>query len=410
MTAQSDHRRAYKARYVFPIDADPIPDGIVVVEGNRIASVGKSCSNSELTDLGNTALLPGLVNSHTHLQFSTLTQPLGSPGMRFPNWIRLVVEGRRSDGTDDDLTRRRAIQQGMEECEKSGTVAVGEIATPSNPIDVYQDSTLDITVFLELIGLSNGRVDSLVESAEQYLSTSSETSGCVRPGISPHAPYTVHPELLRRVSELSAKKQIPIAMHLAESFEELELLESGTGPFRELLDDLGAWDATAIPIGTRPIDYLKMMKPAERVLVIHGNYFADDEITFLSQHRERFSVVYCPRSHAYFQHARYPLAKMIECGVNVSLGTDSRASNPDLNLFEEMRYVAQNHSEVPLRKTLEMGTIAAAKALGIENELGSLTIGKRSVFAAVQLPDHDCGDPFEQLFDTASGNPRLIVG
>jgi cytosine/adenosine deaminase-related metal-dependent hydrolase len=107
------------------------------------------------------------------------------------------------------------------------------------------------------------------------------------------------------------------------------------------------------------------------------------------------SVVYCPRTHAYFGHDRYPLAQMLAAGVNLALGTDSRASNPDLNLLEELRHVAQVHSDVPLAKVLQLGTLAGAKALGVDKLIGTLEAGKQADLAIVPLNGENARDPHE---------------
>ena len=152
--------------------------------------------------------------------------------------------------------------------------------------------------------------------------------------------------LLYELVLLARNRLMPMAMHIAESREELELLQDGEGPFQDLLEERSMWDADAIPLGSRPMNYLKLLADAPRALVIHGNYLADDELAFIGANRERMSLVYCPRTHAYFDHDAYPLAKAMAAGARVALGTDSRASNPDLDLLSEMRFVARNHSDV----------------------------------------------------------------
>ncbi|HEY2882996.1 MAG TPA: amidohydrolase family protein, partial [Pirellulales bacterium] len=213
-------------------------------------------------------------------------------------------------------------------------------------------------------------------------------------------PYTVHPELLRRCVQLSADRKLPVAHHLAESREELMLLRAGRGPFVQLLEDFDAWDPHAIAFGSRPLDYLMTLAISHRALVIHGNYLDDEEIGFLAAHAENMAVVYCPRTHAYFQHDPYPLAKMIAAGVNVAIGTDSRASNPDLSVLADMRFAANQHRLVPPATLLRMITANAAKALGRDDEIGTLTPGKLANLAILQLPRHDAADPHELLFDS----------
>ena len=186
-------------------------------------------------------------------------------------------------------------------------------------------------------------------------------------------------------------------MHLAESREELELLRDGTGPFRELLDERSMWDPQAIPRGSRPLDYLRMLADAPRALVIHGNYLDDEELAFLGANRERMSLVYCPRTHAYFFHPPYPLGRALAAGVHVALGTDSRASNPDLSLLEEMRFVMRSHPAIGPYSILHMGTLAGAEALGRDGQVGSIAVGKLANLVAVPIPNDASGGPEELL-------------
>jgi cytosine/adenosine deaminase-related metal-dependent hydrolase len=130
---------------------------------------------------------------------------------------------------------------------------------------------------------------------------------------------------------------------------------------------------------------LRSLAAAHRTLVIHGNYLDEEEIAFLAAHREKLSVVYCPRTHDYFEHEPYPLAKMLAAGVRVALGTDSRASSPDLDLLAEMRHVAAHH-QLPPAEVLRLGTLAGAEALGLDHAAGSLRRGKQAAFCVVELP------------------------
>jgi cytosine/adenosine deaminase-related metal-dependent hydrolase len=219
----------------------------------------------------------------------------------------------------------------------------------------------------------------------------------------------VHPGLVKRLASLSAVASVPLAMHVAESREELELLHSGSGPLYELLVELDAWRSDVIPRNSAPLDYLRLISAAHRALVIHGNYLTDEEIAFIAARCERMAVVYCPRTHAYFGRSPYPLGKLLDAGVNVALGTDSRASNPDLNVLAEMQHVAR-HNTAPPSQIVAMGTINGARALGREAELGSLSIGKRADIAVVRLPDAATDDPYELLFDSRSRVEATLCG
>jgi cytosine/adenosine deaminase-related metal-dependent hydrolase len=390
-----------RARFAFPANAPPIADAAVRIAGTRIVAVGQwsasaAAEGGDVVDLGNVAILPGLVNAHTHLEFSDLAAPLGRPGMAFPDWIRAVVAHRRSR-TDAD--RRAAMRQGLEQSARAGTTTLGEIATAGWPADLFLGDASSprhpaTVVFLELLGQSPERTAaSIVASAEHV-----ERVGSV--GLSPHSPYTVRPELVRHTAEVSRIGRVPLAMHLAESPEEMQLLAAGDGPLRDLLQEFAAWDPTAISVGTRPLDYLRLLAGADRALVIHGTYLDDSEIKFLARRAKRMSVVYCPRTHAYFPHASYPLAKLLAAGVTVALGTDSRASNPDLSLFEELRFAAARHSIAP-EKLVALATLGGAKALSRQHEIGTIEPGKAADLAIVRLPNIEA-DPYELLFDPRS--------
>jgi len=424
---------ALKARYVFPVAGEPIADGVVTVQGERIATVGAAvASGAEIEDLGNAALLPGLVNAHTHLDLSHLDRPLGEPGMPFVDWIWTVIEHRLATQPSN------SIRRGIDESVRRGVTALGDIGQPGGSLTPCAEARLDSTVFLELIGLEPERITPSLEAARAHVaaaenlratsvgrisSPSSSKSDAprrtkktsnpsptarnglkIRPttarviaGLSPHAPYSVHPRLLDALVSLMGRKPVPLAMHLAESREELDLLATGSGPFRDLLKGMGLWTPGIFSPGTRPLDYLKRLVRASRALVIHGNYLDDEEIALLAENAGQMSVVYCPRTHAYFGHEPYPLAKMLAAGVNVALGTDSRASSPDLDLLAEIRAAAVRHPDVPRSAVLRLGTLGGARALGRDAELGSLEPGKPANLTAVALPPDDAADPHELL-------------
>ncbi|MCH7725696.1 MAG: amidohydrolase family protein [Planctomycetes bacterium] len=410
---------ALKARLVVPVESPLIEDGVISIEAGRIVAVGENMSGQPPINLGNVAILPGLINAHTHLEFSNLDQPLGRPGMRFPDWIRAVMTDRRQvDGKQADSVRwHAATRKGIRESLDAGVTTVADIIRPEfiggstlAPSTDFRETPIGYLAFREVIGLAHHRTDSLVDSARRWVEQSRDVSEW-QPAISPHAPYTVHPELLGELSQLSAAAGFPLAMHLAESPEELELLASHSGEFLALLKDLDAWDPTAIPKGTRPLDYLRALSRASRALVIHGNYLSQEEIDFAAAHSNKLAVIYCPRTHAYFEHDDYPLSSMLAAGVNVALGTDSRASNPDLDLLEEMRHVACHHA-VSGETVLRMGTINAATALGLQPEIGSLARDKLANLTCIALPRREISQGIDELlFDsTESVVATMIAG
>ena len=390
--------RALRARWIFPIEQPPLRDGVVEIHSDQIAAVRPYRAGEEVDDLGDVALLPGLVNAHTHLEFSGLSQPLGQPLMAFPDWIGLVIDYRRSQTKSDTQSQSEAVRQGLKESQAAGVAVLGEITTYP-PLESSASWPLQV-VLAELLGLATDRIEPLWQRAQSHLADAGSFGHVL--GISPHAPYTVHPELLERVCQLSAERQFPVAMHLAESLEEIELLQSGSGRLVELLESLRAFPRSVISRGTKPLHYLQVLAKAARALVIHGNYLLQEEIAFLGQRSETMSVVYCPRTHAYFNAGDYPLAEMLAHNVNVCVGTDSRATNPDLSLFEELRFVAQRHPRVTLEGVLYLGTQAGADALGLGDRFGSIAPGKSARFTRVELKSVEADDPHELLFNAGT--------
>lgn len=373
-----------RAHWVVPVDGNPIEGGTVTIADGQIVALGTQ-PEGPIEDLGEVTLLPGLVNSHTHLEFSELEQPLGQPGMTLPAWIQQVIASRGTKHRDP----QRAIAAGLQESSRLGVTTIGDIATEITA-NIAADQP-QVIGFQEVIGFSSARHDSVLTDVKHRLAASGLDSG-----ISPHAPYTVHPILLEHLIDLACKHKIPVAMHLAESPEELQLLTDGTGAFQKLLEERSMWDNEAIPAGSRPLDYLKSLARAPRAIVVHGNYLDLEEIEFLASQRERMSIAYCPRTHAYFGHSPYPLSQMLTAGVRVALGTDSRASNPDLNLLSEMRHIAQHHPQVSPEQILRMGTLSGAEALGLANTTGSITAGKWANLTAVPRTS-STDDPWETI-------------
>lgn len=377
---------------MFPVSAPPLADGVVTIEQGRILGVGCDALGCPVTDLGNAAILPGLLNCHTHLELSGLAAPLGQPGIGFTDWVRLVVGYRRSSPA-----YAAGITAGLSECTRSGQVAVADVATiPWD--DGHCRMPMQATIFHETIGLRRELVADRLSAARNYLNSAALPNG--RLGLNPHAPYSVHPDLFDELVSLAASADLPLAFHLAETLEERQLLATGDGPFRELLIEFDAWEATAIPRGTRPFDYLRRLADSRiRALVIHGNYLEDDEIGLLAANAARMAVVYCPRTHAFFAHDRHPLPRLLAAGANVALGTDSRASTPDLDLFAELRYAAHTFPEISLATALELATSRAARALGLDRTLGTIEPGKAAALAVVHLGDDESPDPYRLLFE-----------
>ncbi len=333
-------------------------------------------------DLGRVALIDGLVNAHTHLEFSGIAQPIPTAG-RFTDWIRAVIAHRRAHPANVG----EAVRAGLCESLESGTTLLGDIATSGWSSQDYAASQIPGIVFQEILGLLPDRIDEQrnLASAHQYRIVTPLSAG-----ISPHAPYSTHLDLVHEAVDLARKTGCPLAMHLAETQAELELLAQGTGEFRELLTELGIWRDDPSAFGKRPMDYLEILSQAPRALVIHGNFLEEDELQFIAA-RPHMTLVYCPRTHAAFGHSDHPWRRLLEQGGQVALGTDSRASNPDLSLFAELQFLASQNPEHSHLDLLQLGSSAGRIALGLGGS-------DRANFTLVRLGDSSLNDPQRHLF------------
>jgi cytosine/adenosine deaminase-related metal-dependent hydrolase len=196
-------------------------------------------------------------------------------------------------------------------------------------------------------------------------------------------------------------------MHLAETLEEIELLEMSTGPLRELLDRLDVWNVDGIQSPGSIQAYLEELSTCWRAAVIHGNYLDADQLAFLGKNRAVMSVVFCPRTHSYFGHSRYPLEQMLAANVRVALGTDSRASNPDLSMIAELAFVAAEFPNVSAEQLLFSATQAGAYAMGLEKVVGGIAAGASSRLLVVPCDDATLDNIHQQVLENLSDFSRL---
>ncbi len=317
------------------------------------------------------AVIPPLVNAHTHLEFSSLPEPL-QPSCPFTEWIGAVIRCRRNIPDPAD-----AVAAGLKECSDAGVLGVGEITTSDAGHSALSAVSAGTVVsFRELTGFLPDRIDAQMTILQNHIracrQTESQDRPCL-PGISPHAPYSVHPELFRAAVSACEHHQVPLAVHLAETREERELLECGTGPFRSFLESLDLWHPRVLKPGTRIRSWLQELRRLRHALAIHCNYLEQDEIAFLGRHPQ-IAAVYCPRTHAFFGHAPHPWQKILAGGGTVILATDGRSSNPDLNLWKEVRFLAARAPSMSVETLLPMVTVRAADALGLSLHPAAATL------------------------------------
>jgi cytosine/adenosine deaminase-related metal-dependent hydrolase len=380
----------FSAPWVLPVTTPPIEAGWVAVERGRIVSVGEpgTAAHREIAaradrrrHLDGAAILPAVINAHTHLELSWM-RGLVPPAETMPEWVRALLHLRRASG---DLPA--AMGPAIEELEACGTAVVGDISNTLASVDGLAASGLAAVVFHEVVGF-NVRHAAQVASEARARASAAARPPAVEVGLACHAPYSTSPALLSAVHDEATRAALPLSVHLGESAEEREFLATGRGPWRTLLDDLGAWEPAWTPPACGPVDYLDrlgFLTPG--VVAVHGVQLDAGELARLAARGVR--LVTCPRSNAWTGVGAPPIAAMYASGVTVAVGTDSLASAPDLNLFGELAAMRRAAPEVPARALIRSATLGGAVALGCADAFGSLEPGKRASLIAIALAGVD---------------------
>jgi cytosine/adenosine deaminase-related metal-dependent hydrolase len=369
----------FRARWLLPIIAPPIDGGWIEIAGGRIATLGRGRPPGPCRDLGDVAVLPGLVNAHTHLELSWLAGRI-PPAEHMVDWIRALMAARRAGPPGGDAERTRTMREAVAQLEAAGTVLVGDVTNTLESATALRQSTLAGVIFYELLGFREANPRERVAQAWSLI----DTVPRFEHSVVAHAPYSVSPALFTEIAR-RRRPGAPLAVHLAESAAEIEFLQTGTGPFRELLEDLDIWDDDWMPPGCDPVEYLDRLEYLQAgTIVVHGVHLTDDGLDRL---RDRGgALVTCPRSNVWVGAGLPRIAHAYAEGVRVAIGTDSLASVPTLSIFDELAELRRIAPDVAAAKLLESATRTGAHALGFGSDYGTLSAGKRAALVSVEAP------------------------
>jgi cytosine/adenosine deaminase-related metal-dependent hydrolase len=389
-----------RARTVVPMTGDPIENGAVMVNGNKIAGVGRFDDirrhhRADVLDLGESVLLPGLINAHCHLDYTALRGKI-SPHQSFADWIRAINAEKARLSAQDYID---SIKAGFAEAQRFGTTTLANLTAFPKLIAAIKEP-VRTWWFGELIDVRNpDQADEIVEEAVEHLSSA------IHWGLAPHAPFTASARLYARCEEIARRHNALLSTHLAESSDEMLMFRDETGPTFDFLKSIG-----------RPMDdcgretpvsrFLRMRTIDDRWIIAHLNELDAGDFDLLRA-APKFHIAHCPRSHRFFQHAPFELQRLRALGFNIALGTDSLASNSDLSLFAEMRELLRKNPSVSPKVTLEMVTTNGAAALSQRDAIGCLTPGAHADMIA--LPASAAGDVYENIVSFSGSVPWIMV-
>ena len=362
--------------------------------------IKKKYPNHRVQSYKNDVLMPGMVNVHTHLEIPPLLDTVRA--RTFPEWIINLIRAKKSLSVQD---YKRTAKRNIENLIQYGTTTVGEICTHGVSPATLNEAGLRAVVYQEIISMDPHR-PFIPSSADCSRPLSRITSG-----FSPHSPYTISEAVLRGICNISREKGIRLAMHIAESRDETRLLQGKRTGLHELYH-LAEWDLSWAPKGLSSIEYLGRIGMLTcHLLAVHVVQVTEKDIRLIK--KSKVPIGHCPRSNKETGVGKMPLEKFLNAGITVGLGTDSLASSPSLNLWDELRYAFKIHRRngITAEDLFRLATIGGAKALGLEKEIGTLEVGKKADIIVVPMPANNTGDIyFDLLRETKSCIMMMVNG
>jgi cytosine/adenosine deaminase-related metal-dependent hydrolase len=411
----------YSARWVLPVSSTAIADGAIAIEGKVIVAVGSQPELSqrypeaERKSFGEAAILPGLINAHSHLELTAMRGFLDGVEGDFFSWLKRLTVARLEQMTADDL--RVSATLGACEALRAGVTYVADASdSAGESMNALRDTGLRGTVYQESFGPDPKLAkENFAKLSDKIAKLQSKQTSLVRVGVSPHAPYTVSAPQLEMISDYALTEQLPLMMHAAESAAERMLLAEGRGSFAQGFASRGIeWNTPALS----SIKYLARHGILRtRPLLAHCINVDTDDLDIIGETQS--SIAHCPKSNAKLGHGRAPFAEFMRRELPVGLGSDSVASNNTCDLLEEARFallVAREGGELSLNLTavdvLYAATVGGAQAVGLEGKTGELREGCQADFTVVslagthQLPAYD---PVSSLIFSSSGRDVVLT-
>jgi cytosine/adenosine deaminase-related metal-dependent hydrolase len=377
---------------VLPVNREPIPDGAVVIVGDTIVAVGTRADlearfpAEKAEHFPGCVVTPGLVNAHTHLTLTALAGVV--PSLPFAEWLpRLVAALKPWEIADHEASG----VVGAELCLSAGVTVVGDIAYGAAEVASASRAGLGGVFYWEVLGIEAADLPSALAEL-RFPETPNAFGPRVVPGLSPHSPYTSGPALLREVHDSAKLRGAPVAIHVAESLAEKELMLRGTGALAGTAKRVAHGFA---PPGVGTVAYLSDLGVLDGATVVHLCQLEDGDLARLADTVR--GAVTCPRSNLYLHNTPPDVGRLLDARIAVGVGTDSAASNSDLDLLGEVRALHRSEPAIPYATLVAMATTSGARAIGVSDRLGELTAGYQADLAVFALGE--TADPERALVE-----------
>ncbi|OGP13436.1 MAG: hypothetical protein A3I75_08015 [Deltaproteobacteria bacterium RIFCSPLOWO2_02_FULL_50_16] len=391
------------ATYLLPIEGDPIPQGAIVIDEDHILDLGvqsdilpRYCS-AKVTDYPQAVIMPGLVNAHAHLDRSTA--PSIQPDTSYISWLAEWIRVREDISA---VMRRESILNGLYESLHHGTTCIGDMGNHTGALEPLLQSKMRLKIFPEFVGSTRENAPSQFESTLKILDDiSNKNSNRLSAGVAPYSSYMLSKEMLSILARHAAYHQIPLKIHMAESFTEMEFFYEAKGEITETLFPSMGWEDAEIPLyRNTPLQYIHKIGLMKNAPILVGClHLSNQDLELIKKTSSK--IVHCPRNNEFFHLGTPPLKKWLEAGIPIGLGTEGRDVSSSLSLWDEMRSVVKTHahngrSPTP-QEILSIATWGGARTLGLDREIGSLARGKKADLIAVSLPE---GTDTPQIFSS----------
>lgn len=373
-------QKIISADWIYPVDVDPIENGALVIDTD--GTILKVLTAPEAASLEGVLhydgmLIPGLINTHCHLELSHM-KGLIEEQTGLHNFIKEIL-AQRQQPTEDILA---AMKRADEEMYHNGIVAVGDISNLLLSKSVKEQSKIYYHTFVEVFGF-NRPSEPIIESGRQL----KDNFLPLKASVVPHAPYSVSSSLFDKIATVTQDDDIS-SIHNQETMGETELFETGTGAFANFFADLGIAQNEAHNTGRNSLQYhLPQLAKNVNTLLVHNTFSTEADINFAKAQHQKLFWCLCPNANIYIENNLPDVELFIKEGVKVTLGTDSLASNHQLNILAEMQTI-QQHKKVAFNELLKWATLNGALFLGIDSQYGSLTVGKKPGILHLNMVDN----------------------